>query len=403
MLAARRLAAVAGCAAGLLGALAGSLVVLPGVAAAGAGSDRTTIHRLEQRIAGEGARTQALVARYDAVVARLAAIDRRIAADSARLRAERLADRRATAWLRHVAVAAYVSASSGGTGALSAASGSMLAVQQVYVDAAGGSLESATTAVVDARHRSFVLGRTLAAERASTLSTLAALRRARAAADLATSADETLLGHVRRQLLALVALANQQREQAAERALAAQAASLATAGPISPPSRPAVVTPGSYADPFRAVSALSPERIDQGVDYSGFGPVYALGDGVVLSTVNGGWPGGTFITYRLTDGPAQGLVVYVAEDLNPTVQVGETVTPTTVIGQMYEGPDGIETGWADPTGDGNTMAADYGQFNGWNVTAFGANFSQLLQSLGAPGGVADSAVAGALPSSWPSW
>ncbi len=403
MLAARRLAAVVGCAAGLLGALAGPLVVLPGVAAAGAGSDRTTIHRLEQRIAGEGARTQALVARYDAVVARLAAIDRRIAADSARLRAERLADRRATAWLRHVAVAAYVSASSGGTGALSAASGSMLAVQQVYVDAAGGSLESATTAVVDARHRSFVLGRTLAAERASTLSTLAALRRARAAADLATSADETLLGHVRRQLLALVALANQRREQAAERALAAQAASLATAGPISPPSRPAVVTPGSYADPFRAVSALSPERIDQGVDYSGFGPVYALGDGVVLSTVNGGWPGGTFITYRLTDGPAQGLVIYVAEDLNPTVQVGETVTPTTVIGQMYEGPDGIETGWADPTGDGNTMAADYGQFNGWNVTAFGANFSRLLQSLGAPGGVADSAVAGALPSSWPSW
>ncbi len=403
MLAARRLAAVVGCAAGLVGALPGSLVALAGVAAAGAGSDRTTIHRLEQRISDEGARTQSLVARYDAVVHRLAVIDHRITADSARLRAEQRAERRATTWLRHVAVAAYVSAASGGTGALSAASGSMLAVQQVYVDAAGGSLEAATTAVVDAHHRSWVTSRTLASERASTVATLAALRSARAVAATATSADETLLGHVRHQLLALVAAANQRREQVAERALAAQAARLATPQPVSPPVRPVVVTPGSYADPFRAVSGLSPERIDQGVDYSGFGPVYAVGDGVVLSTVNGGWPGGTFITYRLTDGPAQGLVVYVAEDLDPTVQVGETVTAGTVIGQMYGGPDGIETGWADPTGDGNTMAADYGQFNGWNVTAFGLNFSQLLQSLGAPGGIVDAGVAGALPPSWPSW
>jgi hypothetical protein len=129
-----------------------------------------------------------------------------------------------------------------------------------------------------------------------------------------------------------------------------------------------------------------------------------VGDGRVISTSNGGWPGGTFIAYKLTDGPANGLVVYAAEDIDPAVTVGQTVTPNTVIGTMYEGPDGIETGWADPSGNGVTMARDYGQFNGSNSTAFGNNFSQMLASLGAPPGVlATNPPTGSLPPNWPRW
>jgi hypothetical protein len=123
----------------------------------------------------------------------------------------------------------------------------------------------------------------------------------------------------------------------------------------------------------------------------------------VLSVVNGGWPGGTFICYRLTDGPASGLVVYVAEDLNPSVQIGQNVTANTVLGSMYGGTYGIETGWAQPAADGDTMAAVYGQYYGSNTTAFGNNFSQLLTSLGAPGGVLQNPPSGYLPSGWPSW
>jgi hypothetical protein len=124
----------------------------------------------------------------------------------------------------------------------------------------------------------------------------------------------------------------------------------------------------------------------------------------VLSTYNGGWPGGTFISYRLIDGPAAGLVVYAAEDIFPLVLVGQIVTVNTVIGTMYEGPDGIETGWADPSADGITMARDAGEFYGSNSTAFGANFSQLLESLGAPSGVAQNEPAtGTLPFGWPRW
>jgi hypothetical protein len=75
-----------------------------------------------------------------------------------------------------------------------------------------------------------------------------------------------------------------------------------------------------------------------------------------------------------------------------------------VLGQMYEGPDGIETGWASPGGIGTTMAAIYGQFSGANSTAFGANYSALLSSLGAPGGVAQNEPpTGNLPLNWPQW
>ena len=94
-----------------------------------------------------------------------------------------------------------------------------------------------------------------------------------------------------------------------------------------------------------------------------------------------------------------GMVV----DIEPLVQVGETVTPETVLGTIYVGPDGIETGWAD-NGTGDTMARDAGEFYGWNSTAFGANYSQLLVSLGAPGGVPQNEPpTGVLPPDWPTW
>ena len=123
----------------------------------------------------------------------------------------------------------------------------------------------------------------------------------------------------------------------------------------------------------------------------------------MLSTVGSGWPGGTFIAYQLTDGPASGLVVFVAEDVEPSVQVGATVSSGTVLGHMYAGPDGIETGWADGSRLPDTMARSSGQFNGSNSSAFGYNFSRLLQSLGAPGGIANGPPNGTLPASWPQW
>lgn len=191
-------------------------------------------------------------------------------------------------------------------------------------------------------------------------------------------------------------------EQAAEAAQAAQAAQAQQAPPPALTPTPASVAPSGYANPLRDISGLQIWRVDQGVDYNGYGPIFAIGDGVVLTTFNGGWPGGTFITYRLTDGPAAGLIVYAAEDINCDVSVGQAVTPNTVLGTLYNGPDGIETGWASSL-LGETMAMQYGQFYGSNSTAFGYNFSQLLQSLGAPGGVLQNSPTGSVPSGWPQW
>ncbi len=143
-----------------------------------------------------------------------------------------------------------------------------------------------------------------------------------------------------------------------------------------------------YLNPLRDASGLVLERIDQGVDFSGSGPVYALGDAVVTNAVaySPGWGGG-WITYQLTDGPAQGLMVYVAENVAPTVVVGQHVTPSTVVGDMFEGGDGIETGWAQPSGaSAESQLPEAGGIGGAGPfpTAVGTNFDVLLQSLGVP-------------------
>ena len=165
---------------------------------------------------------------------------------------------------------------------------------------------------------------------------------------------------------------------------------------------------GGYQDPLRAVSGLTPERVDQGVDYAGSGPIYAIGDGVVLNTTNSGWPGGAFITYQLSDGPAAGDIVYVAENVTPRVQIGQQVNSDTVLGTLVDAYPNLETGWAQPPGNGESLARAVGEWstaaeNTSLPTAYGANFSRLLTMLGAPAGLMFGPVQGTLPAGWQSW
>lgn len=166
------------------------------------------------------------------------------------------------------------------------------------------------------------------------------------------------------------------------------------------------VVPG-YRNPLRGVIGLRPERIDMGVDFGGSGPVYALGDAVITNATgnSAGWPGGGWITYRLTDGPDAGLMVYVAEDVTPTVQVGQHVSASTVIANMFAGGDGIETGWAQPGGlSAESQLPEAGGINGSGPfpTRIGVNFDELLQSLGVPVAPNHTQPAyGLLPASYP--
>ena len=402
------------------------LVAASGPAAASVGSDQTDIARLEQQIAAQGAKAESLVSEYNAVQARVYSLDARITQDQAVVAADRKVESTATAAIQRLAVNAYVSGR-GADATLSMFSGTWSATKMLeqgkYLGVANNTLDSQVNTLRVDEVATQDAQRGLKSEQAQATKTLRDLAGAKDAASAAIASEQNQLTHVRGNLQTLVAAANAQRraaDAAAERALAASAPAQPSQLPVPPPlvtttTQPSSTPPpssspsppaqstGSYGNPLRAVSALSPERIDQGVDYSGFGPIYAIGDGVVLNTVSGGWPGGTFIAYQLSDGPASGLVVYAAEDIQPSVQVGQTVNSGTVIGQVYEGPTGIETGWANPAALPDTMARDYGQFDGSSSSAFGYNFSQFLQTLGAPGGIVEGTPGGQLPAGWPSW
>ena len=155
---------------------------------------------------------------------------------------------------------------------------------------------------------------------------------------------------------------------------------------------------------FNPVGAgLSPQRIDQGVDYGGRGPLYALGSGVITSVYNSGWPGGSYIVIHLDNGRD----VSYAEDITPLVRVGERVTGGQQIGVAQGGGDGIEIGWASGS-SGSSMARAAGQTAagervgdpGRFTTAYGQSMSNLIASLGGPGGKTYGPVQGSVPANW---
>lgn len=165
-----------------------------------------------------------------------------------------------------------------------------------------------------------------------------------------------------------------------------------------------------YRNPLRGIQGLAPERIDMGVDYSGRGPFYSVGPGVVALSATGPgspWYGavgapvpGTWIAVRLTSGPFRGQYFYVAEDIVPRVRTGQRVTSSTVLGMLT---GGIETGWAAAPGThGETLAAASHQEAahgdpGAHSTAYGVAFSNLISALGGPPGVLVPPVSGTVP------
>jgi hypothetical protein len=167
---------------------------------------------------------------------------------------------------------------------------------------------------------------------------------------------------------------------------------------------------GNYQNPLRDIKSISINRIDQGVDYAGTGPVYAVGNGKVNTvSTNSGWPGGVFINYTLTDGPAAGKNVFVAEGCLPQVKTGQSVTSATVICGMIPSTTGIEMGWAADPSRG-TIAAAYDVYQGkedGDPTAYGKNFSDFMKSFGGPPGdiskSSSTTLLGTLPAGWPTW
>jgi hypothetical protein len=261
-----------------------------------------------------------------------------------------------------------------------------------------GSALLVLAAVTMATHRHGPADHSAALDQASSLNTHAANGGLGAALSSQSASAEIAAQHAAAQQAAAkrAAAARATAQQAAaKRAAAARAAAAHAAAQRAAAQRAkrrqaqANPTTTAYRNPLRAVSGLIMERVDQGVDFGGAGPVYALGDAVITNAMadNAGWPGGGWITYQLTNGPDKGLTVYLAEDVTPTVQVGQTVTSSTVIANMFNGGAGIETGWA--TSDGSTAESQTPEAGGINgngpfPTVVGLNFEAVLESLGVP-------------------
>jgi hypothetical protein len=136
-----------------------------------------------------------------------------------------------------------------------------------------------------------------------------------------------------------------------------------------------------------AHARVTPERIDQGVDYAGTGTLTSIGRARVnyVATSNTGWPG-AFVEYRLLDGPDAGRYVYYAEGVRPAggIYVGRIVQAGQAVAYLIPGwSTGIEIGWGAGIGT-ETLAAKLGEHT--FPTAEGRNFSALIASLGGPPG-----------------
>lgn len=147
-----------------------------------------------------------------------------------------------------------------------------------------------------------------------------------------------------------------------------------------------------YTNPLRAVHRLQRERIDQGVDYAGWGPILAIGSGTVIAATDHdrGWPGHGWLLYQLSQGRFAGKYVYVAEKITVRVKAGQTLTVGERIATLHESYPNMETGWASDIRDTTLANADghlcpCGDPGGWS-TIEGRNFNNLLVVVGAPSG-----------------
>jgi len=132
---------------------------------------------------------------------------------------------------------------------------------------------------------------------------------------------------------------------------------------------------GGYVFPYGP--GLSQGRTDMGTDWTGAGNIAAIGDARInMATPQGGntgWPGagtsagGAFINYQLLNGPDANRYVYLAENIDPTVHVGQNVKAGQVIAHARGAYPFTEMGWAAGPGQsteaqasGNTGDASHG-------------------------------------------
>jgi murein DD-endopeptidase MepM/ murein hydrolase activator NlpD len=154
------------------------------------------------------------------------------------------------------------------------------------------------------------------------------------------------------------------------------------------PGTPGTSTPGAqgYVNPHPGATL---GRTDMGVDYNlkPGAPIRAIGNARVLGVGSNWFPGhgnpmgSPYIAYQLESGPQKGKIVYVAEEVNPSVRAGEHVRAGQPVGTYASSGTGIEEGWGSPQLETTEAAATTGYHEG-EATKAGQSFRRFLESLG---------------------
>jgi hypothetical protein len=134
-----------------------------------------------------------------------------------------------------------------------------------------------------------------------------------------------------------------------------------------------------YVSPFLSATT---GRIDQGVDFTGTGPIGAVGDAEILKTGAPGWPEGGGVLYKLLSGERAGQIIFVYEGVEPTVQAGQKVAAGDQIATFVPGGS-IEMGFADADG----VPLSHGEYEEGEETESGREMAAFLSSIGGANGL----------------
>ncbi len=134
-----------------------------------------------------------------------------------------------------------------------------------------------------------------------------------------------------------------------------------------------------YVSPFLSATT---GRIDEGVDFTGTGPIAAVGDAEILATGAPGWPEGGGVLYKLTSGRRAGQIIYVYEGVDASVHPGQHVSAGDQIATFRPGGS-IEMGFADAGG----TPLSHDEYAEGDETQSGKEMAGFLNSIGGASGL----------------
>jgi murein DD-endopeptidase MepM/ murein hydrolase activator NlpD len=137
-----------------------------------------------------------------------------------------------------------------------------------------------------------------------------------------------------------------------------------------------------YVSPFLSATT---GRIDQGVDFTGTGPIVAVGDAEILATGAPGWPEGGGVLYKLLSGSRAGQIIFVYEGVEATVHAGQHVSAGEQIAMFVPGGS-IEMGFADAAG----VPLSHAEYYEGKETIWGREMASFLAGIGGASGLSPS-------------